>query len=88
MLFFTPPNWLLRLFYMVFGEPDTTKAVKSINKALTKVQKSEEYQAAKAKGMRLAAIAADAAADVAEAEAARATRVAKNLRDIFEIKED
>lgn len=79
---------MVRLFsaiwYKIFGEPSHAKAIKSINKALGKLDKAVHFQEAKRDFMEEAAKQAATAAKAAKDAAAKAGRVREKLADLFE----
>jgi hypothetical protein len=75
---------LMRIWYMIVGEPCSGNAVKSMEKSLRKLDKAAEFQAAKKERMKQMALAANEAAVRAAAEADRASRVRGNLAGLLE----
>ncbi len=75
---------LQRIWYFFFGEPDHTNAVKSMNKALRKLERASAYQSEKAAAMEAAAVAAKQQAANAADAAKKAGRVREKLGDLLE----
>lgn len=76
-------NILVRLVYLLFGEPSVSKAVKNIDQAIAKLEKAVDHQTVKAANAAHAAIQAQKASETAISERDRAERVRSKMADLL-----